>query len=384
MPTKSERDFNIDIEEGVVEETGSVQLPLNFVVIGEVENDDVKVYIHQSIYKAIERYSHSDTTRELGSILLGGYSEYSSKVHVVISDYIEAKYTDASASTLTFTHETWDYVYKEHERLHPNLKILGWQHTHPSYGIFLSNYDMFIQENFFNLPFQVAYVVDPKQNIRGFFQWKNGKVEKLRGYYIYDDVGKKISVEAETLKPTSKQANKSSKKFSVLLLCLILCVAAISASLFAVLHSTIGKQTDRQNELAAIIAAQNQNISSQNNTIKALQDELANTIVNPDNLESIQELVEKVDSQQTKINEQEKTIAELRELIGHTSNGDGVVFTYYTAERGDTLINICNKLGIDYYKNASIISSVNGIENPSRIYIGQTFLLPIVVKSLEE
>ena len=64
---------------------------------------------------------------------------------------------------------------------------MGWQHTHPGYGVFLSGYDLFIQKNFFNLPFQVAYVIDPIENTRGFFQWKNEKIKKLGGYYIYDD-----------------------------------------------------------------------------------------------------------------------------------------------------------------------------------------------------
>ena len=32
---------------------------------------------------------------------------------------------------------------------YPDKKIVGWQHTHPGYGIFLSSYDIFIQENFY-------------------------------------------------------------------------------------------------------------------------------------------------------------------------------------------------------------------------------------------
>ena len=177
-----EKEFDIEIttEENNAE-VGSVQLPLNFLSFGEIEPDDVKVYIKQDVYKALEKYASSDTSKELGTILIGDYCEQMGKTHVVISDYIEAKYTDASASTLTFTHETWDYVHKQHDLLYPNKKIIGWQHTHPNYGIFLSNYDLFIQDNFFNMPFQVAYVIDPIQNIRGFFQWKNGKTEKLKG-----------------------------------------------------------------------------------------------------------------------------------------------------------------------------------------------------------
>ena len=183
------RDFEIEMQETQIDTNDSVQLPLNFLSFGEIENDDVKVYIKQDVYKALEKLSASDITKELGSIILGEYSEELVKTHVIISDYVEAKYTDASASTLTFTHETWDYVHREHERLYPQKKIIGWQHTHPNYGIFLSNYDMFIHENFFNMPFQIAYVIDPIQNIRGFFQWKNGKIEKLKGYYVYDDSG---------------------------------------------------------------------------------------------------------------------------------------------------------------------------------------------------
>ncbi len=31
----------------------------------------------------------------------------------------------------------------------PNIDIVGWYHTHPSFGIFLSHHDLFIHQNFF-------------------------------------------------------------------------------------------------------------------------------------------------------------------------------------------------------------------------------------------
>ncbi|GHS90134.1 hypothetical protein AGMMS49957_15220 [Synergistales bacterium] len=237
-------------------ETSAAQLPVNFVLSGTVENTDVKVYIHQKAYKAIEKYAHSDTTKELGSILVGDYTESSGKIHVVIKGAIEAKYTDASASTLTFTHETWDYIHKEQARLFPDLKILGWQHTHPGYGIFLSNYDMFIQENFFNLSFQVAYVVDPKQDMRGFFQWKNGKVEKLNGFYIFDEVGAKITIEPDAKTPTSKVSPTSGRKTLALMVAILLIIAAMSASSFVVLRSELQEQARLQEGLKDIVTSQ--------------------------------------------------------------------------------------------------------------------------------
>ena len=140
-----EKDFDIEIQDSHDENETHVQLPMNFLAFGEIEPDDVKVYIKQDVYRALEKYALADVEHERGTILLGNYCEDLGKIHVIISNYIEARYTDASASTLTFTHETWDYVYKEQGAKYPDKKMVGWQHTHPSYGIFLSNYDLFIQ-----------------------------------------------------------------------------------------------------------------------------------------------------------------------------------------------------------------------------------------------
>lgn len=174
--------INIELQNATQKGTASAQLPVNFLTVGEIENDDVKVYIKQDVYNALEKYASEDTEHERGTVILGDYREEMGKTHVVISNYIEAKYTDASSSTLTFTHESWDYIHKEHDSKYPDKKIVGWQHTHPNYGIFLSSYDLFIHENFFNMPFQVAYVIDPIQNLRGFFsveKRENRKVKRL-------------------------------------------------------------------------------------------------------------------------------------------------------------------------------------------------------------
>ena len=60
---------------------------------------------------------------------------------------------------------------------------MGWIHTHPNFGIFLSEYDRFVHENFFSEEYQVAYVVDPIQSIEGFYFWINSKLEKCKGFY---------------------------------------------------------------------------------------------------------------------------------------------------------------------------------------------------------
>ena len=381
MSENNANDINIQLMDGDVRSRGSAQLPLNFIVNGTVAPDDVKIYIRQGVFKSLEKFAKSDISKELGSILLGDYVEYSGKIHIIISDYVEAKYTDASASTLTFTHETWDYVHKTHESDYPDKKILGWQHTHPGHGIFMSNYDMFIQENFFNLPFQIAYVIDPKQNLRSFFQWRGGKVEKLGGFYVYDEVGLRINIEAEQEK--LQQTFKSNlPKWPVLPVVLILTLVLASAASFGVFFSKLGKEASLRKELESSILVQNNEIMSQKDIVQSLQDELSGKSIPTNDYENIEELIRQVNDQQKTIDEQNNAIKELEKQLAAIGNAPAVkqdndiVFTYYTVEEGDTLIGICFKLKIDYSTNKNIIKAVNGIRDVNAIYVGQILLLP--------
>ena len=66
-------------------------------------------------------------------------------------------------------------IHETLETKYPGKKIVGWYHTHPGFGIFLSGMDLFIQNNFFNQPWQIATVYDPKAEEEGTFIWRGGK-----------------------------------------------------------------------------------------------------------------------------------------------------------------------------------------------------------------
>lgn len=330
-------------DEKINEGNETIKLPDNFIIVGETEVNDVKIYIKQEVYKEIEKFSRMDTTRERGGILIGDYAEVNNKKNVIISKFIEAKYTDASASTLTFTHETWNYIHKEHEELYPQKKIIGWQHTHPSYGIFLSNYDIFIQENFFNLPWQIAYVVDPIAGTRGFFQWKNGKIQQTSGFYIFDDIGKKIEI---------KQAKAGKGKEKIKLFSVVM---PLLTAIFFILTITFGIEkyniTEKFNELIST----NAKVTSENDELKQ-------------KLQQSNEVEEKLQKQ----NNSSKATKEQDE-----SSNDIVKLKVYTIQEGDTLNGICKKNNIDYIKNKLMILKMNGIKSEDKINSGEKLYLPL-------
>lgn len=174
------------------EQEGS--LPQNILSVGERVLGDKNIYIAQSVYRQIHKFTEGKTENESGGILVGRFVEEFGKKNILIEGFVEAKYCEATPQTLTFTHETWEACDKEIEKKHKGKAIVGWAHTHPDFGIFLSNYDTFIQENFFKEENQIAYVIDPIRGEEGFYFWVDGKIERCPGFYLYDKTGTAITV----------------------------------------------------------------------------------------------------------------------------------------------------------------------------------------------
>ena len=188
-----------------VNELPENMLPQNILPIGERVEENKNIYISQAVYKEIHKFTKNKTTNESGGMLVGTIIEEFGKTNIVISGFVEAKFCEATPTTLKFTHETWEFVHKEIEKKHKGKKIVGWIHTHPDFGIFLSEYDKFIHQNFFSEAYQVAYVVDPIQNIEGFYFWINGNIEKCKGFYIYDKTGTQITVDTGKDEPAEEK-----------------------------------------------------------------------------------------------------------------------------------------------------------------------------------
>ncbi|MCL6629131.1 MAG: hypothetical protein K6U00_05990, partial [Armatimonadetes bacterium] len=96
----------------------------------------------------------------------------------------EARYTEAVKTSVKFTHKSWEYMNQVKDKKFLKKRIVGWWHTHPGFGIFLSSFDTFIHSNFFNLPWQIAFVIDPVSGKDGFFRWKDGQIVRCPGYYL--------------------------------------------------------------------------------------------------------------------------------------------------------------------------------------------------------
>jgi proteasome lid subunit RPN8/RPN11 len=121
-------------------------------------------------------YPHvfNNADREVGGVLVGMKAVRGDLP--LIDGAIGAMSADEQRANLTFTQESWEHVHRVMEVDFPKSQIVGWYHSHPGFGIFLSEDDLFIHHNFFSDRSQVALVVDPIAGTEGVFGWSGEQV----------------------------------------------------------------------------------------------------------------------------------------------------------------------------------------------------------------
>ena len=148
-----------------------------------LENEFLKIYLLKNAYDEINTFSKGDLLHERGGVLVGSVNE--DQHSLVIKGGIPALEAEGTSVSLKFTHQSWNYIHAMKEKHFPTERIVGWFHTHPQMGIFLSGHDIFIQKNFFNIEWQVAYVLDPVNEDQGFFYWSEAhQITRSKGFYL--------------------------------------------------------------------------------------------------------------------------------------------------------------------------------------------------------
>jgi proteasome lid subunit RPN8/RPN11 len=158
------------------------------VPVFEPNDDDLRVYVDIDALRDMETHALSNTHVELGGVLLGGqYEDADGRPFVVVTDSLRAQHYESTKGSFKFTHDTWSQITRERDEFPEELQMVGWYHTHPDWGVFLSGMDMFICDNFFNKPLDVALVIDPCRDDRAFFQWTGNPSQRKRrtgGFYL--------------------------------------------------------------------------------------------------------------------------------------------------------------------------------------------------------
>ncbi len=149
--------------------------------------DHFQVVFRQGALDAIHLHGQTRTDVELCGVLIGTGCRDAHGPYLLVEHAIAGTPASSRSTNVTFTADTWQHIQTVMDREYPDKKMIGWYHTHPGFGIFLSDMDVFICDNFFNLPWQVAFVYDPVGGDEGNFVWRNGRPAR-EPVLVEDDV----------------------------------------------------------------------------------------------------------------------------------------------------------------------------------------------------
>lgn len=142
------------------------------------------VLINEPAFRNSQAHALTSLNKEVAGVLVGPRPEKQEDGRYVVhvTDIIIAKHTRMQGASVTYTPESWRYIHDVLAVRYPNEEalIVGWYHTHPGFGIFLSGMDLFIHQNFFTQPWHIAFVLDPVARRSGFFTWNRPKKQVER------------------------------------------------------------------------------------------------------------------------------------------------------------------------------------------------------------
>jgi proteasome lid subunit RPN8/RPN11 len=164
-----------------------------------------RVEFADDVLQQIRLHARSSMQAEICGVLIGDIAEEGTRV----TARIVGEGASQGGAHVTFTQATWEHIFKVKDSEFPSQSIVGWYHSHPGFGIFLSDYDLFIHENFFSAEHQIAWVFDPHSDEEGCFGWIRNKVEPLEQIIVFKNY--KANTTDQAKGETSLEEEKSRK-----------------------------------------------------------------------------------------------------------------------------------------------------------------------------
>ena len=113
--------------------------PLEPPVTWPAEDVDFRIRTTPEVLDELTAHAATHTDTEVGGLLLGEVRVDGKKVRVLVTGSIPAEAEDSGPAHIIFTHETWKHIRARRRAEHRDKTVVGWYHSHPGFGVFLSN-----------------------------------------------------------------------------------------------------------------------------------------------------------------------------------------------------------------------------------------------------
>ncbi len=151
------------------------------------------VIVAQDAFDEVQQFLKLDVKREHGGFLLGGIIEGAFQTHnfaTFVDSVIPCPKASGSMGYLTFNHDCWQTLYQHPGIRNETKSIVGWFHSHPGMTLKMSKKDIFIQSEFFEAEWQIAWIFDPINNKHAIYSLAESKINSIGNIGLVDGCAK--------------------------------------------------------------------------------------------------------------------------------------------------------------------------------------------------
>ncbi len=134
-----------------------------------VSEEPLDAYIEQHVINEILQQCTDSLPLETIGFLVGEAFYWNYKAYCVVHGIATGE-TKSSKVHVEFAEGALGEVVQRLRSKFNQMMIVGWFHSHPGYGCFLSSVDIDTQSGYFIQPYHIALVVDPVHKSYGFFK----------------------------------------------------------------------------------------------------------------------------------------------------------------------------------------------------------------------
>lgn len=334
-----------------------------------------KIYIEDYAYGYLETVWKEAQDKGQMAILLGKSNWKDGVFYIFLKSAILLENIQLSEEYIAVKDEMWGSIYEEMKTFFPGQEVVGWHLALPGGALKVTELMKKIHLNHFGGNDKVLYLTDLSEQDNAFFVYRNGRMEKQPGYYIFYEKNEEMQEYVMEKHPKAsvdytgqpqdravqdfrkiierKRKEKEVKRWDGVL-GLLTAGAAVAVAVLGVMWLQQTVMSKNQMEEASL--EENREI------VEDMTAEESWEIVEEASVEEVPETVE------------ETSVEESVEIVEETAvNSPG--FQVYTICSGDTL----SAISIRYYGNMDKIEEIcrmNGLNKDDIIYPGQKILLP--------
>jgi proteasome lid subunit RPN8/RPN11 len=151
------------------------------------EKEGYELYISKVAEEKMRNHSlhFAEMQKEVMGLLLGWIYKNGGKEYSIVKDVVTTD-LESSSVHVRFDRNAFEKLFVSLEEVGFNYLVVGWYHSHPGYGCFMSSTDVYTQRSLFKSSWHTAIVIDPvNKEIKAFYL--DGRAIKTRNFAIYWD-----------------------------------------------------------------------------------------------------------------------------------------------------------------------------------------------------